>query len=202
MAKERARVPRALPRKKSSKAPWVLASLIALAAVFWLGRWSTSLAGFELSTGVRTSSVAETGLDEQLPKDCPPPPILTGNVATSTMAMCPCPRPKPAVGIKRKIKPPVETPPHELPDPTAATARYLKERAQELGACAPKAGGEVRVHLEVTVVPKGAIERVRITNLDPLPPGVSACVHKTVLAFTPPGFDASRPETFALTVVL
>lgn len=201
MAKVRARVPRALPRKKSSKAPAVLASLIALAAVFGLGRWSASFAGLS-STGepeTKTASVAQ-----ELPKDCPPPPLSTGNIGTSTIGLCPCPRPRPqpAVGIKRKIKPPVETPPHELPDPTAATARYLKERAQELGVCAPKAGGEVRVHLEVTVVPKGAIEKVRITNLDPLPPGVSACVHKTILAFTPPGFDASRPETFALTVVL
>jgi hypothetical protein len=107
-----------------------------------------------------------------------------------------------ALAINRKLTPPVTTPPARDRDPTEATARYLREHAQDLASCAPKAGEEVRVHLEVTVQPQGAIERARITNLEPLPPGVSECVEKRVRALKPAGFDGSKAETFALTVVL
>jgi hypothetical protein len=181
--------------KAKSRAPLLFAVLLAIPIAFWLGRWSESM---ESRAGSLSSELAAA-------PECPePPPSAVSAVPTSTIGLCPCPRPKPPVSlaIKRKNKPPVETPPHEPPDPTAATARYIKEHAQDLAQCAPKSGGELRVHIEVTVMPRGAIERVRITNLDPLPPGVTQCVHRTILALKPPGFDAMRSEIFAITVVL
>src|SRR5262245_11847558 len=135
--------------------------------------------------------ISATACPEEKTPDCPAVASLAN---TSTIGMCPCPRPRPAktLAIKRKPKPPIDTPPHEGPDPTEATAKYLREHAQDLGQCAPKSGNDVRVHLEVTVMPKGSVERVRITNLDPLPPLVSECITRTVLALSPPGFDTSR----------
>jgi hypothetical protein len=103
--------------------------------------------------------------------------------------------------IPKREVPPEETPPFER-DPTEPTARYLRERAAELSVCAPKTGARVRVHLEVQIAPSGAVEKVRITNLEPLPPEIASCVDRIVHAMTPPGFDGTVPEIFALTVVL
>jgi hypothetical protein len=87
-------------------------------------------------------------------------------------------------------------------DPTAKTAQYLREHARDLSVCAPSGGGSMRIHLEVTVTPDGAIDRINLVNLDPPPEKVAECVRKKVEQLEPPGFDASDAETFALTVVL
>jgi hypothetical protein len=106
------------------------------------------------------------------------------------------------LAIKRKPTPPITTPPAKDRDPTEGTARYLREHARDLAKCAPKAGEELRVHFEVTVAPGGKVEGARIVNLEPLPTGVSACVEKTITELKPPGFDGSKSETFAMSVVL
>ncbi len=198
-AASRARPVRRVTPKKRSIVWWIALAAATLIAGFYLGRESRELEG--------NSATAATAATPVPLDSCPPDQgsgtVLT-NVATSTAGLCPCPRPRPPVSlaIKRKPKPPLTTPPYEGPDPTEATARYLRERAKALGACAPASGGEVRVHLEVTVTPKGNVERVAITNVEPVPIVVSDCVQKTVAALSPPGFDASKPETFAITVVL
>lgn len=174
-----------------------VAALMGLGG-FLLGRESSAWMGGAETTGfVATSTVPQ----DSCPKD---QVALASQTLTSTIGLCPCPKPRPppSLAIKRKPKAPLVTPPFEGPDPTEATAKYLRERAKELGTCAPKSGGEVRVHLEVTVTPKGSVERVAITNVEPVPVPISDCVQRTVLALSPPGFDASKPETFAITVVL
>jgi hypothetical protein len=169
--------------KNSAALPLLL--LLALPLAFWWGRKSA-------------------------PQPTPPPEIACepGPVCTSTAGLCPCPAPKKAhakkidlLPIPKKQTPPIETPRVER-DPTAPTAAYLRAHASDLSACAPKTGARVRIHLEVQVAPTGAIEKVKIENLEPPPTDVAACVDRTVRAMTPPSFDGTASETFALTVVL
>lgn len=87
-------------------------------------------------------------------------------------------------------------------DPTAKTAQYLRSEAAKLTSCAPKTGARVRVHLELEVKPTGEITRVEITNLDPAPAEVAACVDAGIQRLEPPPFDGTRAEAFALTIVL
>jgi hypothetical protein len=54
----------------------------------------------------------------------------------------------------------------------------------------------------VQVAPSGAVEKVRITNLEPLPSDIASCVDRALRAMKPPGFDGTSSEIFALTVVL
>ncbi len=161
--------------------------LLLLPLGFWLGR----------TTAPRP---------EPTPVACPPEP--PAGATTSTKGLCPCPAPKtPAkkrirvLPIPRKATPPEITRPFER-DPTAATAKYLRTHAADLSACAPHTGARVRVHLEVEVAPGGAILKVHILNLEPLPGDLASCVNRTVRALSPPGFDGSTSEVFALTVVL
>jgi hypothetical protein len=174
------------PTKNGAALPLLL--LLAMPVVFWFGRKSVP--------------------------DPPPPPEPVAceptTVCTSTAGLCPCPAPKPrgpkkpkiqVLPIPKKQTPPLETAPFER-DPTESTAAYLRAHASELSACAPKIGARVRIHLEVQVSPAGAIEKVKITNLEPPPAEIASCVDRMVRALTPPGFDGSSSEVFALTVVL
>lgn len=124
--------------------------------------------------------------------------------STSTVGLCPCPPPRRprATSVVPKRRPAVTTPPFTAPDPTAETARYLREQARTLGECAPPNGAELRVHLELTVAPSGEIEAQRITNVDPVPGDVVRCIERVIGTLAPPGFDASASEVFVLTVVL
>lgn len=125
--------------------------------------------------------------------------VQTASV-TPPCCACPKPRPKP-VGLPKKKVPlqPVALPSR---DPTAETAAYLKEQMKRLADCAPQGGAPLRIHLEVKVSPPGPVEQVRLTNVDPLPSEVASCVERTVKGLTPPPFDGSAAETFALTVLL
>jgi hypothetical protein len=96
----------------------------------------------------------------------------------------------------------VTTPPAPPRDPTAETGRYLRGSAERFAPCAPPGAAPHRVHVEIAVAPSGAVEGARITNLDPVPSEVSACVERTARALTPPGFDGSRSELFSLTLRL
>jgi hypothetical protein len=184
---KRVRTRRVERSKNGAALPLLL--LLALPVAFWLGRKSVP--------------------------DPPPPPEPVAcepkSVCTSTAGLCPCPPPKKpraprrekiqVLPIPKKQSPPVETAPFER-DPTEPTAAYLRAHAADLSACAPKTGARIRIHLEVQVSPAGAIERVKITNLEPPPGEIASCVDRMVRALTPPGFDGSASEVFALTVVL
>lgn len=141
------------------------------------------------------------------PVETPPlqDPEPVAAAATSTAACCPCPPPKTKAPIHapiagKKVPPQAVTEPER--DPTEATAQYVRNSAGLFGECAPKTGAGLRVHLEITVKPSGAIERSRVANLDPLPEEVSGCVRRVLDTLKPPGFEGASPETFALTVVL
>jgi hypothetical protein len=126
-------------------------------------------------------------------------------LSTSSTALCPCPKPRPltpVLALARKQVPPVATPPLKERDPTARTAAYLRDQAQRFSRCAPTSGERLRVHLEIRVEPGGQMSCFKITNLEPLPPGVSVCLEAVAHELSPPGFDAHDPEDFALTVVL
>ena len=167
---------------------------IALALAFYLGRWSAKP---DLAASVATAPPAEVPA-------CPEPTLSQGGVATSTIGLCPCPRPRPPrmLPIDKKKKPPTSIHDQTRTDPTEATARYLREQANRLAPCAPAQGTELHVHLEVEVAPKGEVQRVKVTNLDPLPGDVSTCVEKIYSELHPPAFDSREVATFALTVVL
>lgn len=163
--------------------------LIAMPLVFWWGRKSV-----EQPPNPPIAPVA--------PVECPPVP----STRTSTAGLCPCPRPKKprtaqVLPLEKRQTPPQQMPAFER-DPTETTGRYLKEHASDLSQCAPNTGARLRVHLEVHVSPSGAVEKVRITNLEPVTAEIAACVDRTVRALKPPGFDGTAPEIFALTVVL
>lgn len=167
---------------------------IALALAFYLGRWSVAP---DPPAAVPIPPVAEAPA-------CPDP-ILTQNAAgTSTVGLCPCPRPRPLrmLPIVKKKKPPASIHDQTRTDPTEATARYLREQANRLAPCAPAQGTELHVHLEVDVAPKGEVQRVKVTNLDPVPTEVSTCVERIYSGLQPPAFDSREVATFALTVVL
>jgi hypothetical protein len=142
------------------------------------------------------------------PPEAPEPPEAPLFVSTSTAGLCPCPAPRPAkkkiakVPIAKKKPEAVVTPSFDRPDPTKATAAYLKQASKRLAVCAPTGGAKERVHLEVTVQPEGTVEAVEIKNLDPVAPALARCVEQQVRAMSPPGFDATTPQTFGLTVVL
>ncbi len=125
--------------------------------------------------------------------------VQTASVA-APCCVCPRPRPKPAGLPKKKVPLLSVTLPSR--DPTAETAAYLKEQMKQLADCAPQGGAPLRIHLEVKVSPPGPVEQVRLTNVEPLPSEVAACVERTVKGLTPPPFDGSAAETFALTVLL
>lgn len=179
------RPPRPPPARSSRALPALLLLLMPL--VFWWGR----------------NSAEQPELPVPQPVACPEPVV-----ATSTAGLCPCPAPKKPRAKKVEVLPigKKQTPPSETArlerDPTEATAKYLRAHVSELSACAPKTGARLRVHLEVQVSPEGAIEKVRITNLEPLPHEIASCVDRTVRALSPPGFDGTSSEVFALTVVL
>jgi hypothetical protein len=104
--------------------------------------------------------------------------------------------------IRPKAPVPVETVVPER-DPTADAAAYLKrEAANVLSECAPSTGARVRIHLEIEVHPSGAVKTARITNVDPFPSELGACVDRKVRTLVAPPFDAAAPEVFALTVLL
>lgn len=137
--------------------------------------------------------------------DVEPAPCF--ETTTSTAGLCPCPKPRvPKPPTKRAIDgqapPPVVTPDFDRPDPTKQTADYLKRASRRLSVCAPAHGARTRVHLEVTVRPDGTIDQVHITNVDPVPGAIATCVDRELHTLTPPGFDATEPQTFGLTVVL
>lgn len=171
--------------------------VILLPLAFFAGRWTVEppAPAPELEPPRAATSTPAVAL-----------PAAVTRTASVAGDCCPCPPPKkpvdPKLVLERKAKPPVEVPTPPPVDPTAQTAKYLRDGAKRLSACAPKTGASLRVHLEITVAPDGKIDRSRITNLDPLPPEVSGCVEAVVSALTPPGFDGSRAEVFALTVVL
>ncbi len=136
-----------------------------------------------------------------------PPQTECVEVTTSTAGLCPCPKPRPPrppkkLAIDGKAPDPVVTPDFEREDPTQATAEYLKRASRRLAVCAPPHGARTRVHLEVTVRPDGTIDQIGITNVDPVPGPIATCVERELRALTPPGFDATEPQTFGLTVVL
>lgn len=141
-----------------------------------------------------------------------PSPVATSSCAaaasTSTVGLCPCPTPPPArpprPAVARSRRAPAPGPPHTRPpgDPTAEVARYLREQATRFSRCAPPAGAPLRLHLELAIQPTGALEGVRIANIEPLPPDVVACAEETARALTPPAFDGSATEVFSLTLVL
>lgn len=206
------RRPTPSPKPSGPSPTRLIAGAAFLAAAFWLGRWSAPAAPADESgapgqsgpSAAGTATAASTGFAGRGPRGLIA--SAAGASATSSVALCPCPRrfksSGPKLTVKRKMKPPIETPPGTARDPTEGTASYLRAHAADLAACAPASEGELRVHLEVTVSPKGAIDRVQVTNLDPLPGGVAGCVEQKIAGLVPPGFDASKPETFALTVVL
>ncbi|MBK6684393.1 MAG: hypothetical protein IPG45_07955 [Deltaproteobacteria bacterium] len=181
------------PPRRSSRALWPLLA-IALALAFYLGRWSAPPAP---PPSLTTASPAEV-------PECPEPTLTQGGTGTSTIGLCPCPRPRPPrmLPIAKKKKPPTSIHDQTRSDPTEATARYLREQANRLAPCAPAQGTELHVHLEVEVAPKGEVQRVKVTNLDPLPSEVSTCVEKIYSELHPPAFDSREVATFALTVVL
>lgn len=171
--------------------------MIALAAcAFFAGRWTAEAprAGEPVD---ETVEIAEAPEDVE---------EIAAAAVTSTAGLCPCPpRRKPSPkrrAIVRRAPPPVELPPPPQQDRSAATARYLKESAGRFAACAPAGGEKIRVHVEIGVSPSGAIEAFRIANLEPVPKGVAACVEGVARGLSPPGFDASEGELFALTLVL
>lgn len=171
-----------------------LALVLALAlATFWLGRSTAP-----------SASALPPGTPERLGEPPPGEEILT--TVTSTAGLCPCPAPRPKPSEKRRLatravppKPPAKA---TRPDPTAATAAYLKSHLGALGGCAPRSGEPVRVHVEVHVEPTGAVREGRITNLEPVPSPVARCVLDAIDRLEPPGFDATEPRRFGLTVVL
>ena len=177
---------RRAPRREPASNGLPILLLLMLPLAFWIGR----------RTAPREEPVVET------PIACLPQPCTT-----STAGLCPCPAPKKpkkkidVLPIPKKQTPAQETAEMER-DPTAATARYLREHAASFSACAPKTGAQLRVHLEVQVAPAGVVEKVRITNLEPLSSDVAACVDRIANEMTPPGFDGTASEIFALTVVL
>jgi hypothetical protein len=189
-ARLRKSVPGSKERSRLAILPWLL-----IPVAFLLGR--------SLSVE-RSEPPRQSTSEEEVPPDSEP---IASATSSASAACCPCPEPKPPK-VARPQKPskkapaPVEIERSPERDATAATARYLKDNAQKLASCAPKTGAQLRVHLEVTVSPSGAIERSRIANLDPVPPEVSACVEEVMKTLSPPGFDAARSEVFALTVVL
>ncbi|MCB9646059.1 MAG: hypothetical protein H6730_05585 [Deltaproteobacteria bacterium] len=125
---------------------------------------------------------------------------------TSTAGLCPCPAPRPPRITKkplaRRAVPARAVDPAPRADPSAATARFLRDEAAKLTRCAPPAGAPLRLHVEVEVAPSGEIQATQITNLEPVPGEVSRCVLDALNALGPPGFDAVDPRRFALTVVL
>lgn len=128
-------------------------------------------------------------------------------VRTSTVGLCPCPAPRApkkvtARKLARRAVPAEPTKPAPRPDPTKATAAYLRKQAKTLARCAPPAGAPLRVHLEVMVTPAGDVQDGRITNLEPVPGAVARCVLEALGALEPPGFDATEARRFGLTVVL
>jgi hypothetical protein len=185
------------PRRRSGlRYDRILLLLLLAGGAFYLGRLTSPKPVFP--------PVGETEPSEPEPEP-EAQPLLAGAL-TSTTGLCPCPKPrkrgpkKKPIGKRKSDK--VVTAPFERPDPTEATAEYLKRAAKRLAACAPAGGKRLRVHLQVTVAPEGTIDAVSITNLDPIDPDVGACVEKEVRTFTPPPFDATEAETFALTAVL
>ena len=56
--------------------------------------------------------------------------------------------------------------------------------------------------LPIRVAPQGVVERVKITNVEPVPPAVSRCVESRLKREELPEFEGSRAEIFGLTVVL
>ena len=172
-------------------------ALAALPAAFWAGRASTpaprapeAQSEAEPSRGGADSSAEHSALA----------------AITSTVGLCPCPPPRRAravgAALPRRAVPPIETPAAPRPDPTAETARDLKKHAADSARCAPSTAPDLRVHLEITVAPSGRVQRVDLKNLDPVPPEVARCLVDRMSGLTLPSFDATEPETFALTVVL
>lgn len=163
--------------------------LIALA--FWLGRLTAPEAAeslYQVSTPTPDAGSLE------------PTSAMT---ETSTIGLCPCPKPRrPRVRPLKKKPTPPRPPPLTLRDPTRDTAAYLKKEARRLTPCAPRSGQPVRIHLEVTVKPSGEIQTVAVNNLEPSPSQVVRCVVDRMRALKPPGFDATVPEIFGLTVRL
>ena len=143
----------------------------------------------------------------------PPPAVETATSAavapctaeTSSVALCPCPRPParrtPVVARARRA-PPLPPPPPGPPDATRDVMRYLREEAQRFSRCAPQSGGRVRLFLELTVAPTGALDAVHIANIEPVEPSLAACVEAVARTLTPPAFSADAPELFSLTLVL
>jgi hypothetical protein len=131
-------------------------------------------------------------------------PLALADTCTSTVGLCPCPRPKAERTRRIPRRPTPPRPPGEAarPDPTAATAAYLRDAASAFAPCAPSRGAALRVHLEVTVAPDGRLSEARVTNLEPLPDGVRDCALEVLGTLRPPGFDGAEPESFGLTVVL
>lgn len=190
----RKHVRRLPPARKRSKEPrWPAFALpFIIAGAFWVGR--------------------TTAPEPPTPAAMPPPACEEDPgtlVSTSTAGLCPCPKPrKPKAprpskkAIAKKKSEAVVTPAFERPDPTKATAAYLKREIRRLALCAPEGGKRLRVHLEVTVTPGGAIDAVSIRNVEPIAQEVATCVKEQIGSFEPPPFDAIEPATFALTAVL
>lgn len=185
-------------RRRPRLGPGLLLAL-ALGLAFYLGRWSVAA---QQEVPPTPAALAPEAVAEVCPKADPASP--TAQVQTSTIGLCPCPRKKPPriLPIARRRPAPEPVADRGRADPTLATARYLRDQAGRLAPCAPSRGGELHVHLEVEVAPKGQVAKVKVTNLDPVPPEVSTCVERIYSSLTPPGFDAREPATFALTVVL
>jgi hypothetical protein len=194
------RATRAKTSSGAARALWVI-PLVAVA--FFAGRESadwTATRPSDLSPprDVDTAGTSEIDREGRDPSSA----VFTG---TTTEALCPCPKPRSTpqkLAIKRQPTAARPTSGVERSDPTGETAAFLRARAHELSRCAPRSGGEVRVHLEVTVLPSGLVERVRVTNLEGAPASVSECVEGALRGLNAPGFDAMSSETFALTVVL
>lgn len=127
-------------------------------------------------------------------------------VPTSTVGLCPCPPPPrprlPAVARARRAPPAGTLTPPAAPDPTGEVARYLRGEASRFSPCAPSAGAPVRLHLELSIQPSGALESVRIANIEPVPLAVASCAEAIARGLTPPPFDGTAVEVFSLTLVL
>lgn len=184
---------RAPQRAQRSSALPLLGLALALLISFGLGRWT--------APQPPPPPAAIEAAEE--PEESPPPLSAT---LSSTAALCPCPRPRrpgpPKLAAVPRPIPPAWTQVATRADPTSETQRYLSSSAQRFAGCARGSGAPERVHLEIRVSPEGAVEKVRLMNLDPVPAALASCVEEQALRLTPPGFDGVTSETFALTLVL
>lgn len=170
-----------------------------------LGLALALLGSFGLGRLTAPAPPATPQAEPEVPEESEEPPVLSA-ASSSTQALCPCPRPRrpgpPKLAKVSRPIPPAWTPLATRADPTSATQRYLGSSAPSFAGCARGSGAPERVHLEIRVSPDGAVENVRLTNLDPVPADLATCVEQQALQLRPPGFDGVASETFGLTLVL